>query len=202
MATKFRSNSPRYVAQRRASGFSLIELMIAVALGLLVIGSVLAMFVSISQSNARNLQSTRLTQELRAVSEVIARDLRRARYIDGAIAQIGRGDFATSSFNDITTSANCIEYSYQNAPLGNFRSISRRLSGTDGRIVLAAADDASDCEGDGLVLSSSEVDITSLSFAQPAANLVEISVSGKLRGVNDSVARTFVQTVRVRSSRI
>ena len=186
----------------KAAGFSLIELMVAVALGLIVIGSLIALFVSISQSNASNLRSTRLTQELRAVSEVITRDLRRARFVDGAIAQIGRGASAASGFNDITISTGCIQYAYQNASLGDFRSISVRGSGGMGQIVLAAGGAAPGCNANGLRLSSPEVDITGLSFNEISTNLIEITVRGKLNGVAGSPERQFVQAVRVRSSRM
>ncbi|MBI2397688.1 MAG: hypothetical protein HYV17_07810 [Xanthomonadales bacterium] len=184
------------------SGFSLVELMLAMTLGLIVIGSVLTLFVSISSANAINLRSTRLTQELRAVSEVIARDIRRARFVDGSIAQIGRGESAISLFNDVTISANCIRYAYENAPLGNYRSVSRRVSDGAGRVVLAANNAASDCAADGLQLSSDEVDITALTFTQPFPNLVEVTLTGRLRATPAGATRSFVQSVRIRSTQL
>jgi prepilin-type N-terminal cleavage/methylation domain-containing protein len=183
-------------------GFSLVELMIAMTLGLIVIGSVLTLFVSISQSNANNLRSTRLTQELRAVSELIARDLRRARFLDGSIAQIGRGNSADSRFSAISISGSCIRYGYQNAPMGNFRSVSRRGSTGLGSIVLAAGATSPACTAGGLTLSSPEVDITALTFTEPVANLIEITVSGRLRATPDATPRTFIQSVRVRSTQL
>jgi len=63
----------------RNSGFTLIELLISVAIALIVTGSAIALMVSIMQANGQNIASTRLTQELRAGAEVVARDIKRAR---------------------------------------------------------------------------------------------------------------------------
>jgi prepilin-type N-terminal cleavage/methylation domain-containing protein len=65
--------------KRNARGFSLVEMMVALALGLIVVTAVLALVLSIIRSNRQTLQSTRLNQELRATLAVIASDLRRAR---------------------------------------------------------------------------------------------------------------------------
>ena len=67
---------------RNARGFSLVEMMVALALGLIVVTAVLALVLSIIRSNRQTLQSTRLNQELRATLAVIASDLRRARSVE------------------------------------------------------------------------------------------------------------------------
>lgn len=72
-----------------ARGFTLIELLISVAIALIVTGSAIALMVSIMQANGQNIASTRLTQELRAVAEVVARDVKRARYMEDAISFVG-----------------------------------------------------------------------------------------------------------------
>ena len=56
----------------RQRGFSLVEMMVALVLGLVVTGAVLALVVAIIHSNRQTLQSTRLNQELRATLAVIA----------------------------------------------------------------------------------------------------------------------------------
>lgn len=73
----------------RPSGFSLIEVMISVALGLILIGSVLTLVVASLQSNADTIRSTRLTQELRTLVEVIGREAERARFMADPLANIG-----------------------------------------------------------------------------------------------------------------
>lgn len=75
--------------QVRISGFTLIELMIAMSIGLIVIGSAIALMVSVMRANSENMQSTRLTQELRALTDIVARELRRARYNENTINFVG-----------------------------------------------------------------------------------------------------------------
>jgi prepilin peptidase dependent protein B len=62
----------------RDRGFTLIELMVALVLGLLVVGGVMAVFISTYQANAQNIKMVRLNEELRAVMSMMARDIRRA----------------------------------------------------------------------------------------------------------------------------
>ena len=56
-----------------ARGFSLIELMIAVALGLIVSIAIVAFMMSSFRSNGQFVQATRLTQELRNTMDLMTR---------------------------------------------------------------------------------------------------------------------------------
>lgn len=62
----------------RSRGFTLIELMVALVLGLVVVGGVMGVFMSTYQANAQNIKSVRLNEEMRAVMSLISRDIRRA----------------------------------------------------------------------------------------------------------------------------
>ena len=62
----------------RNRGFTLIELMVALVLGLVVIGGVMGVFMSTYQANAQNIKSMRLTEEMRAIMSLMSRDIRRA----------------------------------------------------------------------------------------------------------------------------
>ena len=73
----------------KQTGFSLIELMISLVLGLILIGSVLTLVVSIMGSNAETIRATRLTQELRTLVEVIGREAERARFMADPLSNIG-----------------------------------------------------------------------------------------------------------------
>lgn len=61
-------------------GFSLIELMIAMAIGVLVLGAVLTFVVASVRSNLETVSATRITQELRVVMNLMTREIRRAGY--------------------------------------------------------------------------------------------------------------------------
>ena len=164
---------------RRAGGFSLIELMVALVVGLIVVGSALAMTVSIIHTNSENVRYTRLTQGLRAVSEIVARELRRARSIDDPIEHIGRPDLDPGPYNIFdTTSPTCAIYAYQ-GPAKPHRVI-RRVAGAGsparGTVQLATADVATNltCTATGDILNSAQIDITDFcilkSLPPPDAN--------------------------------
>ena len=62
----------------RNRGFTLIELMVSLVLGLVVVGGVMGVFMSTYQANAQNIKSVRLNEEMRAVMSMMSRDIRRA----------------------------------------------------------------------------------------------------------------------------
>ncbi|MEY4753803.1 MAG: hypothetical protein RJA44_1478, partial [Pseudomonadota bacterium] len=81
----------RHRARRHSHGFSLIELMVALVLGLLLTGASLGLLLAQLAEQRRQLLELRLTQDLRAAADVALRDLRRAGY---------RGDAADAVWQD------------------------------------------------------------------------------------------------------
>ncbi|MGH8462450.1 MAG: prepilin-type N-terminal cleavage/methylation domain-containing protein [Stenotrophobium sp.] len=63
---------------RRQNGFGLIELMIALALGLTLIAGILSVFLSTLQSNTDLANNQQLDNEMQATMDLMIRDLRRA----------------------------------------------------------------------------------------------------------------------------
>src|ERR1700746_1214039 len=84
----------QHASARLSRGFSLIELMISVTIGLIVMAGAVSLIVSIDQSNSESIQSTRLTQELRALAGVIADDLKRTKRLYDPIADVAQGSTA------------------------------------------------------------------------------------------------------------
>jgi prepilin-type N-terminal cleavage/methylation domain-containing protein len=82
---------PHSAVPRPVRGFSLIELMISVTIGLIVAAGAVTLIVAIDQSNTETIQSTRLTQELRALAGVIADDIKRTRRVNDPVAMVGQG---------------------------------------------------------------------------------------------------------------
>ncbi len=64
----------------RQAGFSLIELLVGMALGLIVMGGAIVLFSSISQATSALVSTNRMQQEMRDVGLVMTRDIRRAGY--------------------------------------------------------------------------------------------------------------------------
>ena len=74
----------RKLLRQPQAGISLVELMVSMAVGLLVLAGAATFFANYVQNSRGLLLSTRLTQEIRAVTDLIARDLRRGGYWENA----------------------------------------------------------------------------------------------------------------------
>jgi type IV pilus assembly protein PilW len=192
-------------SRRLAKGFSLVELMVASVIGLIVIGAVTALVLSMMRSNRQTIQSTRLNQELRATLAVIANDLKRARSVDDPFT------IATSATGNIyevvnSSTAGCVRYAYAGGPGGDWRAL--HLDTQSDRIVLsaAAAQANADCGSAGFDLGSNQVAITAFSITPTVSSATDrrfdIAITGRL---NDSdpelsgITRTMRQTVFIRS---
>ena len=93
---------------QHVKGFSLIEMMVSMTVGLILMSGIIGVFANSVKSNADNLKHIRLNQELRAIMDVMSRDIRRAGYWSDA-------DGTTNNpYGSITFSATnqCITYSY------------------------------------------------------------------------------------------
>jgi Tfp pilus assembly protein PilW len=89
----------------RQTGFSLVEMMIALAAGMVVVAAVLAFTFSSMKSNGEFVQSTRLSQELRNTMDMIVRDVGRAGYNDAALDFVSlpnTSPFAPVYIKDVT----------------------------------------------------------------------------------------------------
>ena len=199
------TRAPRGAA--RPAGFSLVELMVALVLGLIVTGAVVALVVAIIHSNRQTLQATRLNQELRATLAVIANDLRRARSVDDPLSiAVAAGGNPYRAVN--TATASCVVYAYDGAIDGPWHVI--RLDA--GRVVLqGTAAKPANCTPAGTpeVLGSNQVEITQLSFTptttvadEELVRSITVTIAGRLIDDDQSVSgitRTMAQTIYVRS---
>jgi len=130
---------------RSARGFSLIELMISVTIGLIVAAGAVKLIVAIDQANTETIQSTRLTQELRSLAAVIAADIKRSQRLQDPIADVAQGltvdcpvapkapanqpcySFSTSETAAIlpdtsTTTPKCLSYGYTGRQANRFNA--------------------------------------------------------------------------------
>ncbi|GAA5194011.1 PilW family protein [Ferrimonas gelatinilytica] len=79
-------------ARKPQRGFTLVELMVSVTLGLLILSAMLAFFSSNLRANSTTLELSRLNQELQTVMNMMARDIRRAGYRGDALENRDIGD--------------------------------------------------------------------------------------------------------------
>jgi prepilin peptidase dependent protein B len=114
------------MSRKNSRGLSLVELMIALAIGLIVVGAVLAFTLSSLTANSEYVQSTRLNQELRNSMDFISRELRRAGYdqnnaaytavssnpSSASVSPFGRILIEADTDNDGAQNDACIIYAY------------------------------------------------------------------------------------------
>jgi prepilin-type N-terminal cleavage/methylation domain len=76
--------------QLNSRGFSLVELLIAMTIGLMVAAIIASLFVSIIRANSTTVQLAKLNQDLQATVDIIARDIQRAGYNNNAAWNLAR----------------------------------------------------------------------------------------------------------------
>lgn len=199
-------------------GFSLVELMISIAVGLLVLAGVTTMFAHNVKASGDTLKMARLNQELQAVMSLMTRDLKRAGYWGNASSAIGTGTPNTNPFT-LDTPGNysgepansCITFRYDMDGDGNVD-----LGPTDGSAGPPKTNDAderlgfrlrsgavetrgrgTDCAGGWWedITDTVTTEITGLNFALAARNA---DIDGPGPGASRIVVREVTITLRGR----
>ncbi len=180
-------------------GFSLVELLIGLAVGMIILAGAVTVFTRISLSGLENTRAIRLNQQMRATLDFIHRDLQRAGYVkaydpnnaanvaswavvdaDGNFT--GRAAMAATigQFGAITIAAGCIAYSYDENKDGILDGLGAESFGF--RLNAGAVQSGTnvDCAGAGNWggISSDEVTITALTFTEDAGDSILYEVIG------------------------
>lgn len=71
---------------KKQKGFTLIELMIAMMLGLIVVGGAISIYISTITSSTDTMKMVRLNYDLNSVMQIMTNDIKRAGYSGGATA--------------------------------------------------------------------------------------------------------------------
>lgn len=106
----------------KQQGSSLIEVMIGLFLGLLVAGAGMALFLSALSGQTDNIRLNRLNQDMRALMDIMVRDIRRAGFVTDDLQNYSNTLKTNPFFVDPTTDIkvhstgsltnNCIVYTY------------------------------------------------------------------------------------------
>jgi len=104
--SKHNQTSKRSIIINQLKGFTIIELMIAMVLGLTLVAGVFTVYTGTIQTSSNFVSYAKLDQETRAIMELITREVRRAGY-DGTTPAGSTTDFG---INEDTSS--CLLYSY------------------------------------------------------------------------------------------
>jgi Tfp pilus assembly protein PilW len=193
---------------KKQAGLTLIEMMIAMLLGLLVTGSIIAIFISNVKSSSENIKMIHLNQELRTVMGFMSDELKRSGY---------SGNPATTSFMDDfdTGTANCVLYAYDvdgNGLQATGERFGFKLSPINGKGVIQWGQNRTSktcTSGIWTALTQAgTADITALtlvptsvSTANPTINVqkLKIIITGETVLNPGTASRTIEETIRVRN---
>lgn len=105
----------RHSLPSRQRGLSIVELLVGAAVGLIVIAGAGAVYVNTSRGGLDSQRQMRLTQEIRAVVDIMAQDVRRSGYWATATPG-GNNPFmvrsAAGNATDLYVSNGCMLYAY------------------------------------------------------------------------------------------
>ena len=173
---------------RGMRGFSMIEMLVGVVVGLFLLSGAVRFFTDYLNDNRRLLLETRIMQDLRTVADLMARDLRRAGYWANSLAGVSAPS-VVNPYSSVTptgtAAATTVTYGYsrdaaENNTLDANESFGFRLNGG----VVEAFNDASTPKWQQLtdprVMTVTTMDVT------PVRRCVSLSSSCTTTGLADA----------------
>lgn len=214
----------KILVNTNTQGFTLIELMISIVLGIIVTAATLTAYITTVRSNAQYLKLTQLNQELGVIMNYMVRDIKRAGYwvgADGTTANPFNNSATTNTklgavvgsaitYATTITYASTLTYAYHTDKTGNFDCVSdmrgfRFDTANNAVDTKLSASLATTCNINTWQNISDEkiVQINTLRFGVLGSTVksVDIVLSGSL--VDDpAVRRTLTETVRIRNDNV
>ncbi len=200
---------------KKQSGLTLIEMMIAMLLGLLVTGSIIAIFISNVKSSSENIKMIHLNQELRTVMGFMSDELKRSGY---------SADPGVNFFGGLVpVNPTCLLYSYDADGSGTIDASGAENYGfriDSGRVMWGNSADNTCDFGEAITdINTAEIividenlpncpiadfpvtDITLSVIPAGTVNVQQIVVrlTAKTSLAGDEVCRTITETIRVRN---
>ena len=204
---------------KNSRGFTLIELMIGMIVGLIVLSAVGYAFISSIRSAKDVLNSVKLNTEVSLVTDIITGELRRTGY--WPISGSGDSDYGKSGEDDLVLhpgsgSASCVQYSYFNdsqSPIGKTYRAFGWVSGASGSYLVASSSDSSvpDCSGidsswteftdpDVLTIDNFYLSLNCTVVAGSIASSTDCSVAGGSNSILSRVVTVSMAVSMVRDS--
>lgn len=182
-------------------GFTLIELMIAILIGLIIIVAIGTIYITTYRSSSDTLKSAQLNHDMGTTALLMMNDIRRAGYWGGAVTGSEPKDnpFVTGTANLQIIGSDCILYTYD-ANASGFLTPADQTDDIDGteyygfklnngtvQMRLSGSTTA-DCD-DGVwvnLMDSAEINITDLrfSYVPDAVNIPNISATSRCLNVS------------------
>lgn len=204
--------------KKKQTGFSLIELMIGMVLGLVVVGGAISMYAATIRGSTDTVNSARLNYDLDSVMQLMVNDIRRDGYWgDAVVGSIATDNPFTTGATDIQISnktgeaANsCILYAYDaNADgvvdLEEYYGFRLNDSGVDMRFARGAGASTCNLGTWGPIIDTNNVDVTVLTFSNAnykclnvtQGNAYDLSCAAVITAGNLSSTETAVETRRI-----
>lgn len=114
---------------RRAQGVSLLEVLVATAIGAIVLAAALALYAQQARQARNDMLAAQLNQDLRAVGDLLARDLRRAAYWHAAAAEGAEAAGNPQAAVTLSAGRGTLELRYGRADADGERALGIRLAG-------------------------------------------------------------------------
>ena len=212
---------------KHQQGFTLVELMISIVLGLIVTAATLTAYITTIRSNADYLKMTQLNQELNVIMNYMTRDIRRAAYwadagvtspitanpfndASSSYTRLGVVPASSISYATALTYATTLTYAYDTDGTGGF-DCSSDMRGFRYDTVNNAVDTKLSAAGGGAcqitrwqnISDENIVQINTLRFGVFGSTVrsVVIELAGSL--VDDpTVRRSLTGTVRIRNDNV
>jgi prepilin peptidase dependent protein B len=188
---------------KRQQGLTLIEMMIAMLIGIIISGAVITIFISNIKAATDTMKMTRLNQELRGVMTLISDEIKRAGYSADATISAFNNDFSYVS------ASNCLRYSYDedgNGAQDNDERFGFQLNASAMRWsnnVTTTNCSNGDWENITDTAIATITAFTVASAAIPAGtvniNQVEVRLTGQVDLTPNDATRTITEIVRVRN---
>lgn len=185
----------------KQSGFNLVEMMVAMLLGIIVVGSVLSIFIATIESSSDTLKSARLNHDLSSVAQLMGNELRRAGYWGGA--KVGEDTLvnpamtggANITIEDYAGTDDCILYTYDSddgdnatdpdQPDGNINTneyygFRHNGDGIDMRLAINTVADVSCTDTDATwhnIIDTTKLKITELAFSFANSRCFNVTTS-------------------------
>ena len=99
---------------KKQTGYSLIELMISMLIGLIILSATVGIYVNTVGSSSNTLKSARLNYDVDSAMVLMVNDIRRSGYWSGAMppGPLADNPFTAATTDVNTSTAGCILYTY------------------------------------------------------------------------------------------
>jgi prepilin peptidase dependent protein B len=166
---------------KKQTGYTLIELMIALVLGLIVVGAAVSIYIATIRSSSDIIKSARLSHDLDSALAIMVNDIRRAGYWGGAmVGSDSRNNPFTQPATDLhSPSADCVLYTYDANddgivdPTNGHEYYGFKLNGTNIQMRLSGSStnncdlNTDDWETLNVSEGNEQIEVTSLTFTEP-----------------------------------